>query len=132
MKRYLKTPEEVIGALQTGKTLYDDVAKGSQWSLYKGVLIRKDNDGYFLVNTPICKGWNVYIEEPEPLKLEVGKFYKTRDGRKAWVVERIDTEDIFTFRVATRKEGAIYTVTKEGNRFSEGRSATDLVAPWEE
>lgn len=133
MKRYLKTPEEVIDALQAGKTLYDEVGAGSKWRLYKGVLIRRDNDGYSITNAPIHKEWNVYTDEPEPLKLKVGKFYKTRDGRKAWITERDDNYGAFPFKVAAQQQPGFYYVAKDGKRYSDRLDdATDLVAPWEE
>lgn len=73
-----------------------------------------------------------YIEEPEPLKLEVGKFYKTRDGRKAWVVECTDKNGVYPFVVAAQKERNVYSVAKDGRRYFEDTDRTDLVAPWEE
>ena len=37
MKRYLKTPEEVIDALQDGKEIRD--SEGRVWKLYNGCVI---------------------------------------------------------------------------------------------
>ena len=42
-KRYLKTPEEVINALQEGKVLTDGESK---WMFHKGYIVRKDKDGF--------------------------------------------------------------------------------------
>ena len=129
-KRYLKTPEEVIDALQDGKEIHD--SEGRVWKLYNGCAIRKDKSGFWSVNTPINAHFDgLYAYDTEPLKLEVGKFYKTRDGRKAWIVEGT-MDDTFPFRVAAQKEYAVYTVTEEGKCFSEDMSGSDLVAPWEE
>lgn len=129
MKRYLKTPEEVIDALQDGKVVID--GEGYNYKLYKGIIFWKYKNKWAVTPTTSCL-YGLYVNEPEPLKLEVGKFYKTRDGRKAWIMEYLPTEDTFQFRVAAQKEYSIYTVTKEGRRYSECASILDLVAPWEE
>lgn len=128
-KRYLRTPEEVIDALQAGNTLTDGI---TTWKMCKGWLVRYGKRNGWSIGDTITSCYDVYIKEPEPLKLEVGKCYKTLDGRKAWVVEYLPTEYTFPFRVAAQKEYSIYTVTKEGRRYSECVSGLDLVAPWEE
>lgn len=131
MKRYLHTPEEVVQALKEGKTVETDM---KYYVLKDGVLncYSKNKTGsWWSINSGIYNTDRPYVDEPEPLKLEVGKFYRTRDGRKAWVVEGT-TDDTFPFRVAAQKELTVYTVTEEGKLFSEGMSGADLVAPWEE
>lgn len=128
-KRYLRTPEEVIDALQDKKTLTDG---RTTWKVYKGWVVRSCNRNIWSVGESITSCNDVYIEEPEPLKLEVGKFYKTRDGRKAWVVDGTDIKGAFPFMVVTQKECNVYRVTKDGRRFFENTDGTDLVAPWEE
>ncbi len=131
MKRYLNTPEEVIDALKAGKIIRD---KDSQWTLRDGVIMRKDNNMVsWAVNDCIYSTYtDIYVDEPELLKLEVGKFYKTRDGRKAWVMECTDMKGAFPFRVATQRECSTYVITKDGRRYFEDTDGTDLVAPWEE
>lgn len=128
-KRYLKTPEEVIDALQAGKVVIDGV--GYNYKMYKGVILWKEKERWDIAPTLDYRS-GLHINESEPLRLEVGKFYKTRDGRKAWVFQCVAMKDAFPFRVAVQNELVIYTVTKEGRRFSVGMSGEDLVAPWEE
>ena len=128
-KVYLETPEAVIKALKEGKEVRDKY--GSICKLVDGIIISKLND-FFEIGKPIRSVNKPYILEEEPLKIEVGKFYKTRDGRKAWITEYRETEDVFPFLVAAQNELALYSVTKEGRLYSEGISETDLVAPWEE
>lgn len=132
-KRYLKTPEEVINALKEGKTIETD---RGLYALKDGLLFcsraKKSAGSWWSVNTPICDIDSPYIDEPEPLKLEVGKFYKTRDGRKAWVVECTDKKGAFPFMVAAQKECNVYSVAKDGRRYFDDTDETDLVAPWEE
>lgn len=70
-KRYLNTPEEVVQALQEGKKVQTDYM---EYWLSKGVFFSLNKkDGYICINSnvlfiPDC----MYVNEPEPLKLEVG------------------------------------------------------------
>lgn len=77
------------------------------------------------------------------MKIEVNKYYRTRDGNKAYIgfnIREIDKEcvgesagsDQFLFRGAT-KGCAISSWTVEGNWCDSGEeSEHDLVAPWED
>jgi hypothetical protein len=130
-KRYLNTPEEVIDALQDGKEIYDEE---SVWKLHKGFIVRKNKDSdYWIVNDGIARHFRgLYVDEPEPLKLEVGKFYKTRDGRKAWIVGSAGEKEIFPFTVVAQEESEFYSVAQNGRRWCDDTDESDLVAPWEE
>lgn len=129
-KRYLKTPEEVVDALKAGKKIE---AGDFEYRLVGEVLIAiNKTDKSWAVNAGVYSDDIPFIDEPEPLKLEVGKFYKTRDGRKAWIVEGMDMKGSFPFRVATQRECNTYIITKDGRRYFEDTDGTDLVAPWEE
>lgn len=80
MKKYLETPEAVIKALKAGKVIKDE--DGYSYKLVDGFIVAADKndfivgDSIFSVNTP-------YTLEKEPLKIEVGKWYETRDHQKA-------------------------------------------------
>lgn len=129
-KRYLKTQEEVTQALREGKTVQTNEM---EYGIINNLIVGFDKIAREIsINPAIRLSENPYINELEPLKLEVDKFYKTRDGRKAWITEYRDTEYVFPFLVAAQKELAIYSVTKEGRLYSEGISGSDLVAPWED
>ena len=79
MKKYLKTPKEVINALYEGK----EIRSGDY--IYKMIdgLICYFKKGGWAVGVYINDIEKPYIEEAEPLKFEVGKFYKMRNGKKA-------------------------------------------------
>ncbi len=134
MKRYLKTSEEVIDALQEGKEIQDET---SIWKLHKGFIVRKNKDSdYWIVNDRIGRHFKgIYIEEPGPLKMEVGKFYKTRNGKKAFIYGEYygnkKTEYPYS-AVIVGAPGSECLVTREGKQLSCKESDTDLVAPWEE
>ena len=128
-KRYLKTPEEVTAALKEGKVVLDRT--GNKYKSINGFIVVSYISGGWGVDPFIGNHEGLYVEEPKPLKLEVGKFYKTRDGRKAWITEEIE-HDSYPFRVATQNEINFYRVAKDGRRFPYDTDETDLVAPWED
>lgn len=131
MKRYLHTPEEVVQALKEGKTVETDM---KYYVLKDGVLncYSKNKTGsWWSINSGIYNTDRPYVDEPEPLKLEVGKFYRTRDGRKAWVVSRQQDEH-YPYIIAILDEVDAYAVTKDGRFYDDRPYSFDLVAPWEE
>lgn len=84
------------------------------------------------INTTIyLDGYKYYIECPKPLKLEVGKFYKTRDGKKAFVFA-ISEKSYNPLCVAIVGCKSTYEVTANGKYFDGEVTSEDLVAPWEE
>lgn len=133
-KRYLHTPEEVIDALQAGKKLYSKDGSMS-WELYKGLIVSKLLNGdKWVVNSIIVDYYDTYIEEPEPLKLEVGKFYRTRRGDKV-VVRLCQKKEYFVHILGTRLKG--YWVDKTGRALFNGvpertETDSDVVAIWED
>lgn len=131
MKIYLNTIEEIAEALQNEKVIFvnnDD----NQFKLVNGIVF--GFNGEITINPSIPFESNrIYTYGSEQLKLEVGKFYKTRDGRKAWITERDDNYGAFPFKVAAQQQPGFYYVAKDGKRYSDRLDdATDLVAPWEE
>lgn len=128
MKRYLKTPEEVIDALQAGKVVFD--FSGYSYKMYKGVIFWKDGKQWEVVPT-LGYSYGLYIDEPEPLKLEVGKFYKTRDDRKAFVY-KITRNAVYPCWVVLVNSNETYCCTVDGQYTTNEERNRDLIAPWEE
>lgn len=66
------------------------------------------------------------------MKIEEGKFYRTRDGRKAGPIEeRPQPHDGFPF--GGRNESGLYELyTRDGFVVHGGTTAADLVAEWED
>ena len=132
-KRYLKTPEEVVQALKAGKEVFSFVAD-FKYKMIDGVICRYSGTRWIL-NSCLDGMEKLYVDEPEPLKLEVGKFYKTRGGQRAIVlgIEK-NNKDGFPLHVALMDAySASFYVTTSGQYNSSGsKDNNDLVAPWEE
>lgn len=126
MKKYLKTPEEVIDALHAGKKVHGDFA--DEYRFYRGFLIAK-REGYYAINAAISEMEDPYIEESEPLKIEVGKFYKTRGGEKARCFYVNKREAYFTID----GECQLFATYLAGNYLSNKEpSEYDIIGPWED
>ena len=128
-KVYLETPKAVIKALKEGKEVYENNCPDYSFKLIENIIVAKCED-FFEVGSMVNTGNKPYILEEEPFKIEVGKFYKTRDGRKAWVVSRHQDEH-FPYVIAVLGEVDAYAVTKDGRFYDDKPYAYDLVAPWE-
>ena len=130
-KRYL-IPEEVMLALKEGKTIKSE--QGYTYELIKDNFIVQTFSGKIRsINTTIFFDTNYYIEEPEPLKIEVGKFYRTRRGDK--VVCLCQRGDYYIHRLNSYIVG--YWVDKTGRALFNGapemtETDSDVVALWED
>ena len=127
MKKYLKTPEEVIDALHEGKTVFGRTFE--KFELYRGFIIEKNRGGY-AINSNIYNADTPFIKEPDPLKIEVGKFYKTRAGKKARCYCQSKQKSFFT--IDGEPDG--YYVWADTGRFWRGdaTSSCDIIGPWED
>lgn len=103
-KVYLSGIQEITKALKDGKVVFEEYPSNHTYRhrairLINGILISsyvgKTNNSIFM-NDYIClnsEDTKFYYEEKEPVKLEVGKFYKTRDGEKVICVFKSTNED---------------------------------------
>lgn len=128
MKRYLKTPEEVIDVLKEGKTV--KCTDGSEYTVDSGFLVEKSK-GTWSINPTLYGLSDYYAEEPKPLRLEVGKFYRTRDGRKAFVYAE-NNKILHPFLAVKEGQVDAYYVDAKGKQEDDVTNPSDLVAPWEE
>lgn len=130
MKRYLKTQEEVTQALREGKTVQTNEM---EYGIINNLIVGFDKIVREIsINPAIRLSENPYINEPEPLKLEVGKFYKTRDGRKAFVYTKTEGEYPYWVVIVNSRAGGTFPCTADGRYFPSKQSEKDIVAPWEE
>ena len=129
-KVYLETPEAVIKALKEGKTVETDM---KYYVLKDGLLncyAKNKTGSWWTVNSAIYDSDMPYVLEEEPLKIEVGKFYKTKNGRKAWVVSRQQDEH-YPYIIAILDEVDAYAVTKDGRFYDDRPYSFDLVGQWD-
>ena len=125
MKKYLKTPEEVVEALKEGKTVYSCCGK---YRMYNGIVVQ-EHVNYFTVNPCLLSTENLYIKEPEHFMIEVGKFYKRRDGKKA----RCFCIDAHVAYFVVDGESSAVSTYMAGNVFpSKTPCEYDIIGPWEE
>lgn len=123
MKKYLETPEAVIKALKAGKVIKDE--DGYSYKLVDGFIVAADKndfivgDSIFSVNTP-------YTLEKEPLKIEVGKWYETRDHQKARCYCKGETYAAFSIDNAC----ATIVVYLNGRLYEDSESSCDIIGTW--
>ena len=139
MKRYLQSVEEVVKALKEGK----DVIDKQDMSVYKiidGVICHKYDDRT-IINAGLIlylyKKDEFYTEEAEPLKFEVNRAYKTREGLKVFLFEKRENKNneiVYCF-VGVDNNYKIYDFTtgRNGKYCIDNRdSSFDIVGYWEE
>ena len=128
MKRYLKTPESVIKALKEGKTVETDM---KYYVLKDGLLncyAKNKTGSWWSINSAIYNTDRPYILEEEPFKIEVGKWYETRDHQKARCFKVNPGLCFFTID----NVGNFNTLTN-GNYYINGKTSNlDSIGPWGE
>lgn len=132
-KVYLETPEAIIKALKEGKVVK---SKNVKYKLIDGIICSFHEEygrKLWTVCNSICEYEKPYIDEPEPLKIEVGKFYRTRNGSKAFVYAKADKGKYNYWAVIVNSIiDENFCCTVDGTYSVGKESKKDLVAPWEE
>lgn len=131
MKTYLKdlTTEEIIKRLKNG-----EVAKtGNDEYYYKmidGVICCYCSDGDDGIGTIIYKkSDNAYFETEEPFQIKETGFYKTREGKKAYI-SRITTT--YIYGIITGKT-SMNTWHLNGMHWGNGDiHKNDIISKWED
>ena len=129
-KVYLKDlqPDEVIRRLRAGEVVKDEKIK-EIIKMIEGILSFVSPFGNIRLNiilNPLCPDY--YFEEPEKLKLEVGKCYRTRDGRKAFVSSYSSSSKYFRGAVIDFLNLSVWT--EKGLYLYATESGLDLVSEW--
>lgn len=123
-KVYLETPEAVIKALKEGKEVRDD--NNYSFKIVDGFIISTDENEFF-VGDNISSGYKPYILEEEPFKIEVGKWYKTRDHQKA----RCYRGDGHLFFFTIDNVGNFSTLINGNYNLNGGTANLDIIGPWD-
>ena len=125
-KRYLKTPEEVMQALKEGKPVETDM---KYYVLKDGLLncyAKNKTGSWWSINSAIYDTDRPYILEEEPFKIEVGKWYETRDHQKARCFKINPGLCFFTID----NVGNFNTLTN-GNYYINGKTSNlDIIDTW--
>lgn len=129
MREYLNNlpTKEIIERLLAGKIAKNDLGR----TLYaiNGVLCSSIPNEKTVIGA--CVGVsdfeNLYFEEPAELKLEVGKCYKTRDGRKAFISDIYEDK---TCLGVISGEKNFYQWHDNGKFLGELENNTDLISEW--
>lgn len=125
-KVYLETPEAVIKALKEGKVIKDD--NGYSYKLFDGFIVSTYKN-HFIVGDNIFNIDNhPYILEEEPLKIEVGKWYETRDHQKARCYYSGKATAFFSIDNDSTPIG----VYLNGRLYEDRESSLDIIGPWKE
>lgn len=129
MKTYLKdlTPEEVIRRLKAGEVVNFE-EHNTKIKMVEGILSSVFQDGTIRINISLdLFDERCYFEEPEELKIEVGKFYRTRDGSKAFIYQY----DGFNFHGVIIDSPNFFEWFKNGTYNYNGKeSPLDLISEW--
>ena len=128
-KVYLETPEAVIKALKDGKEVKnEDEYNKYNYKLVDGFIVNTVGNN-FIIGDDISNIDNQpYILEEEPLKIEVGQWYETRDHQKVRCFKINPGLCFFTLD----NVGNFNTLIN-GNYYINGKiSNLDIIGPWEE
>lgn len=126
MKVYLETPEAVIKALKEGKVIKNE--NGYSYKLVDGFIVATAKNEFFVGDT-IFSYLRPYILEEEPLKIEVGKWYETRDHQKARCFRVTDRVCNCSFTI---DNGFVFCTYKDGKYGVEKECSLDIIGPWKE
>lgn len=138
MKKYLNSVEEVVKALKEGKKIYDIECECYYYmedNIIYGYYLKLKN---IIMNDSIVfnnlkENPKFYTEEPEPLKFEVNRAYKTRNGDKVFLDSKsqIDGKNILLF--VGMKQSAYYFATDiKGKYINAIEHPHDIINYWEE
>ena len=132
MKTYIKdlTPEEIIKRLKNGEIIKFDCDNTFHIKMIDGIICRI-YENYFIINGGFDND-GFYFETEEPLTFEQGKFYKTRDGKKAFV--SFIAGDGRKYPVSGIICGEALTSAWEtnGRIITDNQSDQDIISKWED
>lgn len=133
MKRKIKDFKDFLECIKAGKK----VIENDKYFYYfeNGCICYKDKDGFGWYNTAVDTEdlERMYVEEQETLKIEVGKFYKTRDGKKAYCFYKEAADRTYPNQFVIDGKSGYETCTDDGLLFKyEENHRDDIIGYWEE
>ena len=136
-KVYLNTVEEVIKSLKNGESVYSDTYEQPILYMIDGIIISEYKSGNKFINSGSIefKENKLYRIEKEPIKMEVGKFYKTREGDKAVCLNKdkaVGNPDEYIYMIHCIGFPCHYWTYENGKKEKHLVSDLDIVDYWEE
>lgn len=134
MKRKIKDFSDFMECIKAGKKVTDVIFNRSYF-LQNGYICYKDEDDYEQYNAYIdsYELQQMEVEEQEPLKIEVGKFYKTRDGKKAYCFYKEEANRTYPNQFVIDGKSGYETCTDGGLLFKyEENHRDDIIGYWED
>ena len=126
MKKYLNSMSEILAELQDSGQVFDE-GTSAYYKIVAGFIIRfEGGDIYLGAQIPIQKN-RYYCYVDNPIELKIGKNYKTKDGRKAFISAIHDE----VAHGATEHWAKICKWNINGNGIEEPENV-NIVAEWEE
>lgn len=130
--RNIKDFKDFMECIKSGKVVR---ANGGKYTFEEGCIVWQYEDGRkdynALVNEYALK--DMTVEGHEPLKIEVGKFYKTREGKKAFVYNILKGDNYPVKAVIINDYRGVMPYDEDGFSYKNKEPMLDdLVAPWED
>lgn len=132
MRKYILTRAELIEDLKNGKRIYKDEDPQHYYEMIDGVICGQLGENTpFLINCTIDMDDILYTEE-ELFTIEVGKFYKTRNGKKAYCFYKDEEDKLYPNHFVIEGESGCETSRDDGLVFCDEEDDSDIVGYWED
>ena len=136
-KVYLRdlTPEQVTERLNKGEIIYNVNFPDWRYKYINGILCGiGSNSIVYNDNIHIRNASSFFFKEQEPLNIKLGKFYETRDGRKAYCCSILRPCILDTYGYYFIIEGSYvsYSTDRDGKHLTDTESALDIIEEWKD
>lgn len=127
MKKYLKdmTAEEIIDYLKQGEIVHTE-KDDNYFKMVDGFVCCFRDCELSIINSSVNVNYGFYFDFPDKLELEIGKLYKTKDGDKAFIFNKVG--DMFKGVFADYE--TVFDYNRDGT--SEWLSTKDIIGEWKD
>ena len=128
MKTYLKdlTPEEIIRKLKAGEVVKNETSNAR---IVEGMVCLFRNEKLFAIGA-FGVETDDYFETTDELELEVGKFYRTRDGKKVVIIGIDYSREDYPFWGGVIGNCFSSSWASNGRFDLKRETKTDLISEW--
>ena len=138
MIKYIDDLREVYKLLKQGLAVYCKTTDYRFEMCGEGdeIYVFDENNQIILIGCYLTRTERYYIDVQEPVKLESGKFYKTRDGRKVicYYIQHFNCnrDNFWMMELHKCVNPKRYAVYSGGNQFDTKESTDDIVDYWKD